>query len=256
MSLSKVCLYLPHGPPYLLLPGDCAAQYEKLRCPSSVHFLALTQHSTSSRWLCVPPDLKFNGFFIQSSLFPTVPTILFLGWDFLSSHQAVIDCSREAVSFSSRADAISHDISPPTAQLALTENIHIPQHACLLEPVSCSIVSDATVLFSLSTAYVHRHLSLLPIALLAHQACLTRVPAHNQFPFAITFCGESLSTVEPYEPLTTLVHSEESPDTSAISCSPVTAASPDDVFSDAIDTALDPQQCRDVLSPRQILACL
>lgn len=194
--------------------------------------------------------LEIQGvlYIVEFVVLPHCSHDIILGWDFLSRHQAVIDCSRAEVAFSSLGNAICNDVALSCTKLSLTDDIQIPPHASVLAPVSCSVASDCTVLFTPSTAFVHRHISPLPTALLGLQAGATHLPVYNHFPFPITLLrGESLGSVEPYDTITTLELPIGSSEVNTLYCSPVTATLPEDVFSPVIDNALNPTQRHDLL---------
>lgn len=173
---------------------------------------------------------------------------IILGWDFLSRHQAVIDCFRAEVAFSSLGGAISDDVPSSRAKLVIAHDIQVPPHTYVMAPVCCSAASDANVLFTPSTAFTDRHLVPLPSALLALEDSAANLLFCNRFPFPITLLrGESVGTVEPYEPIATLDVPDGSAEMNMLSYCSSSTPLPQEIFSNVVDDGLTPTQRDELL---------
>lgn len=104
-----------------------------------------------------------------------------LGWDFLSCHNAVIDCARAEVELFAQSDVPPSEGSPSDeTKLVISEHIDIPPQSSVLVALSCSAMPDGPVLFTPSDLFVRRKNLPLPFAVRTLQSGRTTMFICNQ----------------------------------------------------------------------------
>lgn len=107
---------------------------------------------------------------IEFVVLPSCSHDVILGWDFLSSNNAIIDCARAEVELSfPSAAAVDQDPVTPTKML-VAEVTDIPPQSAAVVSVSCVSARDATVLFTPCDLFARRRSLPLPFAVIAISA--------------------------------------------------------------------------------------
>lgn len=96
-------------------------------------------HCPNRHWrICVHSELAVLSFCSYD---------ITLGWDFLSNHQAVNDCSCAKVEFSLHPETCLHRLGDFDDKLVLTEETTIPPYSSVIVTACSNCVHDATALF-------------------------------------------------------------------------------------------------------------
>lgn len=170
-----------------------------------------------------------------------------LGWDFLSRHNAVIDCARAEVEFSPLCDAPLLDALHQPPKLLVREDTDIPPGTFALVPVSCNAHTDATVFFTPSDVFTSRRALPLPFATIDIAAGSSNIFVLNPLSAPVTLlAGECLGRVEDLD-------SSSLVDVPDDCCDPPNALSAlgessSDIFSSAIADTLTPAEHADLLA--------
>lgn len=176
---------------------------------------------------------------------------IILGYDFLSTHHAVIDCARAEVSFLPLCDTVLCDVPTRPAKLLVASDTDIPPFSAALVPLSCESVISSTVFFTPSDAASRHPCLLLPFAVLKIEDGLSAMYVSNPFSCpSVLLRGECLGRIEELDPalVNTLPATPTSLDVNVLSsCDTATASTPPDVLQQAIDADLPPAQ-RDQLA--------
>ncbi|XP_072146219.1 uncharacterized protein [Dermacentor andersoni] len=118
---------------------------------------------------------------IEFVVLPRCSHDIILGWDFLSSHHAIIDCARAELALTPFCGSLSEDLPPPSARVFVATATDIPPFSSALVPVSCAAFYDSTVLFTPSQLAARRHPFLLPFALLPFRQGSSALYVSNPF---------------------------------------------------------------------------
>ena len=118
---------------------------------------------------------------IEFVVLPRCSHAMILGWNFLSSHDAVIDCARPQLSLSPFSGNIFEDCSGASGRVLVATDTDVPPFSSTLVPVSCASISDSTVLFTPSKLATNRHPFLLPFALLTVRQGVSALYIVNMF---------------------------------------------------------------------------
>lgn len=135
-------------------------------------------------------------YIVECIVLPTCSHDVILGWDFLSSHKAVIDCARAEVEFSPCDAPLDEDCDRPS-KLTVREDTDIPPGSFALVPVFCDAIADATVLFTPSDVFMSRKSLPLPFATLDMAGGCSNFYFYNPLCAPLTLLvGECLGFVE------------------------------------------------------------
>lgn len=137
-------------------------------------------------------------YIIELIVLPSCSPNLIIGWDFLSRHHAIIDCARAEVEL---FPVLEDDCEKAAAKLLVADDTDIPPDSTVLVPLSCSSVSDATVIFAPPGLLSLRKSFPLPFAVLDIKSGSCSVPFSNPNPYPIKlFCSECVGLIEKVEP--------------------------------------------------------
>lgn len=182
-------------------------------------------------------------YIIELIVLPSCSHDVILGWDFLARHNAVIDCARAEVEFTSQCDVYSDKAN--AAKLVVSEDTTIPPQCSVSVLLGCASYTDATVLFTPSVLFNRRRRLPLPSALLSTHAGASRMLVTNLYSHPLSLLqGETLGWIEPVDHNAVVDVPDDPPHLDILELSPVSAedASNSDVFSKAIDNDLAPTQ--------------
>ena len=139
-------------------------------------------------------------YIIEFFVLPSCSHDLILGWDFLSRHEAVIDCSRAEVSLVPTCEFSSPDRSLLPCKLIVDADTTLPPEASVPITLSCTGQPDATVVFTPSPLFTERKGIVLPFAVLtiASGSTIMLITNHCNYPVAL-LRGESLRSAQPVD---------------------------------------------------------
>lgn len=175
---------------------------------------------------------------------------IILGWDFLSRHNAVINCARAEIELSQLGDLASVD-AQSSAKLVVKEDTRIPPYSSAFIPVSCSAISDGTVLFTPSQQFFTRKALPLPFAALDLTAGSSAMPIYNHLSSPLSLLSrECLGYVEPVGSARIVSAADEmsSATVSELSVLSVPDSASQDVFHPFVADDLTPHQRSQLLT--------
>lgn len=176
-----------------------------------------------------------------------------LGWDFLSNHNAVIDCARAEVEFCSQNDGPFPDTSPTCGvKLVVEEEVDIPPQSSVLVALSDITLADGPVLFTPSYAFISRKNVPLLFAILTLLSGRTTMFVYNRAarPFSL-LGGETVGNIEHVDSVFSLDVSDDARPLplNALASPGATDTPPsDDVFQQSIAADLEPTQRTELLA--------
>lgn len=149
---------------------------------------------------------------IEFFVLPSCSHDVILGWDFLSRHRAVIDCSRAEVALTPLPTSLSVDNHPDAHKLVVAADTDIAPETSTLVPLSCTAAPDGTVLFAPSEVLLRRRGLRLPFAVLTVESGATTMLVSNWLPSSVTLLrGESLGHIQGADLLRSLEFAEDQP---------------------------------------------
>lgn len=182
---------------------------------------------------------------IEFIVLPTCSHDIILGWDFLSRHEALIDCARAEVEFSALPDEPTEEnFVSSTAKLVAAADTNIPPKSAVIVPLRCTSFADATALFTPSEIFLRRRCIPLPFAVLAICSGETTMTVTNPLSSPCSLRrGECLGRVEIVDSHLVIEVPDDAPDPqiNALTPSETTQLAPD-LFHASIDDSLDPTQ--------------
>lgn len=98
-----------------------------------------------------------------------------LGWDFLSSHNAVIDCAKAEIELISQNDPPLSEHLFGEWKITVDEDVDIPPLSSVMVDLASAPVPDGPVLFTPGDLFVRRKELPLPFAVLTVQGGRTRM---------------------------------------------------------------------------------
>lgn len=173
-----------------------------------------------------------------------------LGWDFLSDHQAVIDCSRAEIEFSPLPDTRSHELDDLGDKLVVTEDTTIPPHSSVIAHACSTFATDTTALFVPSDIFVRRQCS-LPFAVLTVSGGCTRLLVSNAKATPLVLRrGECLGRLQSADSVTIFDAplDDTCSDVNSLTYSLHCSQPRHDVFHSSVDALLSPTQRSQLLS--------
>ena len=184
---------------------------------------------------------------IEFFVLPSCSHDIILGWDFLSSHSAIIDCSRAEVALMPLQTSLSSD---PPHKLVVAEDTDIPPNTWTLVALTCTTAPDGTALFAPSDVFLRRRGLRLPFAVLSINSGATIMLVANSLTSAVTLLrGESLGHVQDVDLLRSLDFSEDQPHLQLNAMtSPVPNSSAPDNFRPSIADDLPPSHRSQLLA--------
>lgn len=175
-----------------------------------------------------------------------------LGWDFLSSHNAVIDCAKAEIELISQNDPPLSEHLFGEWKITVDEDVDIPPLSSVMVDLASAPVPDGPVLFTPGDLFVRRKELPLPFAVLTVQGGRTRMFISNQTHCSVSLLhGESIGHVEAMRSISRFDVCDDPAALSltALDSSISTDASLSaDVFKKSLDADLDPTQRTQLLA--------
>lgn len=189
---------------------------------------------------------------VEFVVLPTCSHDIILGWDFLCTHHAVIDCARAEVEFSPLCASAAVDSPPSHAKVFVAADTPIPPFSSALVPLSCDVSTGSPVLFTPSETAVRRKCFLIPFAVLTIHDGSSAIYVSNPFPSPSKLLrGEWLGLADDIDPLCAHVVPDHSNPLhiDAVDCSTLPSQpSFTEALSRCIDSNLTAQQRADIIA--------
>lgn len=127
---------------------------------------ANAQHIEPSGACTARVVIQEDLYVIEFIVLPSCSHDVILGWDFLATHHAIIDCARAEIELFPFSTDIIHANEDSCRKITVSEDTIIPAWSSALVSVSCASVDAGTVLFTPSELLVRRRSLPLPFAVL------------------------------------------------------------------------------------------
>lgn len=191
---------------------------------------------------------------IQGAMYVVTFVVLFrsshdviLGWDFLSSNSALVDCARSELALS--VPCYDPD-DGASCRVFAASDVDIAPFSAVVVSVSCASPPKSPVLFMPSVPSACRRNIMLPFAVVifrnGHAAIYVCNPSDSP---SSLLRGECLGSYEPYECILPATIPDSTVSLPICAVTPTNAPNDAlDVFSDAIDSELAPTQREEIIN--------
>lgn len=217
---------------------------------SGLSLRTATAHHVNPSMTCTA-RLIIQGvlYVVEFIVFPHCSHDVILGWDFLSTHHAVVDCARAELELSSLSD---DDYNKPSiSRVVVAAETDIPPMSSVIVPISCDHAAFSDVMFTPSEDFTSRKNVLLPFALLTVEATCANIYATNLLSVPVTlFRGECIGRLEDIDCVCTsqLPYQAKSLEIASVTSALTSATSSLDVFLPSIDPDLPVDQRTQLLT--------